>query len=167
MWGKRIVLSVSYKSETSFTELVVQINVASTKIEGYISSIIHQVICRKPTKVKAWVKGERISSERVRKRSNGPKSSLTGCTNTSRGAPPCNSLPRQTMVQSLEQHWVDKKQREWVWLGGLGEPSVIRLLSTHPTHSWNYGTRAAVAVCSPGAPASTTPLGSHCLPATS
>lgn len=127
------------------------------------------ITCITSMNVIAWVKGERISSERVRERSDGPKSSLTGCTNTSRGAPPYNSLPRQTIVQSLAQHWVDKRERkkEQVWLGGLGEPTVIRLLSTHPTHSWNYGPRAAVAVCSPGAPASTTPLCSHCLPATS
>lgn len=166
---KDYLYSISYKSciKTSFTDSVVQINVASTKIEGYLPSIIYHTICTKPIKVIAWVKGERISGERVRERSDGPKSSLTGCTNTSGGAPPYNSLPRQTIVQSLEQHWVDKRERKWVWLGGLGEPSVIRLLSTHPTHSWNYGTRAAVAVCSPGAPASTTPLGSHCLPATS
>lgn len=60
-------------------------------------------MCTTSLKVITWPgqKGERISS---RERSDGPKSSLTGCTNTSGGAPPCDSLPRQTIVQSLEQH---------------------------------------------------------------
>lgn len=142
-----------------------QINVVSTKDLNNIRFLLNY----KPhvTSIKELVWGEWIFSERAKERSDGPKSSLTGCTNTSGGAPPCNSLPRQTIAQNLEQHRVDKRERKRVWLGGLGELTVTRLLSIHPTHSWNYGTRAAVAVCSPGAPASTTPLYSHCLPATS
>lgn len=78
-------------------------------------------MCTTSLKVITWPgqKGERISS---RERSDGPKSSLTGCTNTSGGAPPCDSLPRQTIVQSLEQHWVDKSRRKR--LGGPGELTV-------------------------------------------
>lgn len=136
-----------------------------TRNRSFFFLLYSHAMCTTSLKVITWPgqKGERISS---RERSDGPKSSLTGCTNTSGGAPPCDSLPRQTIVQSLEQHWVDKSRRKR--LGGPGELTVshsfffsspfLFLLSTHPTHSWNYGTRAAVAVCSPTEPTSATPL---------
>lgn len=77
-----------------------------------------------------------------------------------RGAPPCNSQPRQTIVWSLEQRREKKSD-----LGGLGQPAVICTL--HPTRSWNY--KGHVLFCllarCPVVHHSPPPLCSHCLPA--
>lgn len=71
---------------------------------------------------------------------------------------------------------MDKRQKKKSLTGRVW-PSLVSfsptppppsLHSTHPTHSENCGTRAAVAVCSPALPRrAPLPFGSHCLPATS
>lgn len=165
-WGGRAVWLAICKMEMMMRMYAAHITTLHFYKESKFFFLLYShAMCTTSLKVITWPgqKGERISS---RERSDGPKSSLTGCTNTSGGAPPCDSLPRQTIVQSLEQHWVDKSRRKR--LGGPGELTVshsfflsspfLFLLSTHPTHSWNYGTRAAVAVCSPTEPTSATPL---------
>lgn len=132
-------------------------------------------MCTTSLKVITWPgqKGERISS---RERSDGPKSSLTGCTNTSGGAPPCDSLPRQTIVQSLEQHWVDKSRRKR--LGGPGELTVshsfffffsFSFFALDPSHPllelWD--TCCCCCLFTHWTDECHSPPRSHCLPATS
>lgn len=121
--------------------------------------------CKAPSKLKPW-------SERWENLQAGsdweirwPKKFPNRLHKHQERGPSCHSLPRQTIVQRLEQHWVDKEKGKKKRLGGFGEPTVFRLLFIHPTHFWSCGTRAAV--CPPGAPVCATPLRSHCLLATS